>query len=291
MKQPSSEDPTSSEIAALDVDTGCPAALAQTRRGGARPGFYLAPSEDERRAAHAAVAQLLRSEGVGDAASFGYEVVPLEGWSDAVLLREIDDKKRGGGAYVVRKGSSSSLVVEAPHTFYDEGTFPLACELFQRTRARALFINTVHRYKASPAGADGKHPSDMAHSAASIFQAATEAAVEVVPTLTVVQLHGFADRKLGARAVVSSGERRGGAPLVARVAKGLEEVVGPRILKYPEDTNELGATTNVQGAVVRRANGQFVHIEMDDGLRRDLLRDPTLRGKALDALGNALQAP
>jgi hypothetical protein len=291
MRPPSSEAPTTSETAALDVDTGCPAALAATRHSGARPGSYVAPSEDDRRAAHAAVAKLLRSEAVGDAASFGYEVVPLEGWSDAVLLREIDGKKRGGGAYVVRKGSSSSLVVQAPHTFHDEGTFPLACELFQRTRARALFINTVHRYKASSAGADGKHPSDMAHAVASTFQAATEAAVEVVPSLTVVQLHGFADRKLGARAIVSSGERRNGAPLVARVAKNLEEAVGPRILKYPEDTSELGATTNVQGAVVRRANGQFVHIEMDDVLRRDLLRDATLRGKALDALGNAVQGP
>lgn len=281
----------STEDAGLDVDTGCPGALAATRQGGLRPDSYVPPTDDERRAAHATVAKLLRGEAVSDAAAFGFEIVPLEGWSDVVLLREIGDKKRGGGAYVVRKGSSSALVVQAPHTFYDVGTFPLACELFQRTRARALFINTVHRYKTSPAGADGTHPSDMAHSPASTFQAATEAAVEVIPKISVLQLHGFADRKLGARAVVSTGERRGGSPLVARVARALEDVVGPRILKYPEDTNELGATTNVQGAIVRRAGGRFLHIEMDDGLRNDLLRGAALRAKALDALGATLAAP
>ena len=286
-----STSPAASDSAALDTDTGCPAALAETRRGGTRPGAYVAPTEAQRRAAHAAVAKLLRGESVGDVAAFGFEVVPLEGWGDAMLLREVADQRRGGGAYVVRKGGSSTLVVQAPHTFFDEGTFPLACELFQRTRARALFINTVHRYKAAPQTSDGKHPSDMAHAAASTFQSATEAAVEVVPRVSVVQLHGFADRQLGGRAVVSSGEKRGGSPHVARVARALEEIVGPRILKYPEDTSELGATTNVQGAIVRRAGGQFLHIEMADGLRRDLLRDAALRAKVLDALAAALAGP
>jgi hypothetical protein len=283
--------PSSAEIAALDVDTGCPAALAETRRGGTKPSSFVAPSDDERRAVRAAVAKLLRGEPVSDAASFGYEVVPLEGWADAVLLREVADKRRGGGAYVIRKGGASSLVVQAPHTFFDEGTFPLACELFQRSHARALFINTVHRYKASPQGADGKHPSDMAHNPATLFQSATEAAIEVVPKIFVVQTHGFADRKVGARAVVSNGEKRGGSPLVARVARSLEDVVGPRILKYPEDTNELGATTNVQGSIVRRAGGQFLHIEMDDRLRKDLLSDAKLRAKALDALATTIAGP
>jgi len=75
------------------------------------------------------------------------------------------------------------------------------------------------------------------------------------------------------------------------VARAIEEIVGPRVLKYPEDTSELGATTNVQGAIVRRAGGQFLHIEMADGLRRDLLRDAALRAKVLDALGAALAGP
>lgn len=237
------------------------------------------------------MARLLRGENASDTASFGFEIAPLEGWSDTVLLREAGDERRGGGAYVVRKGGASSLIVQAPHTFYDEGTFPLACELFHRTRARALFINTVHRYRGAAAGPDGKHPSDVAHAADSMFQALTEAAVDALPKLVVVQLHGFAEREIPARAVVSAGTRRPGAGVVARGARALEDVVGPRVLRFPEDTGELGATTNVQGAIVRRAGGLFLHVEMAEGLRRDLLRDASLRGRALDAIGNSVTAP
>jgi len=125
-----------------------------------------------------------------------------------------------------------------------------------------------------------------------MFQAATEGAVDAIPRTSVVQLHGFAERGVGGRAVVSTGEKRAGSPLVARSSRALEAVVGPRILKYPEDTNELGATTNVQGVVVRRAaGGQFLHVEMEEGLRRDLLRDAALRGRALDAIGAAISGP
>jgi hypothetical protein len=271
--------------------SACPAALASARRDGSRPNVYVAPSPDELRAARTALTRLLRGDAVENAAAFGFEVVPIEGWPDAVLLREAGDRRRGGGAYVVRKASKSKLVVQAPHTFHDEGTLPLACELFQRTGARALFINTVHRYKGAPAGSDGSHPSDVAHSPASLFQAATEGAVEAIPGIHVVQMHGFAERQPAARAVFSSGEKRAASPVVARVARALEGAVGPRVLRYPDDTNELGATKNVQGVVVRRAAGVFVHIEMDDGLRRELLRDASLRVKALDALGASLDSP
>jgi hypothetical protein len=281
---PAPEPPSSAETALLDVDTGCPAMLAETRTGGTRPGSFVAPSDADMAKAKSALTKLLKGGDVAaDAKEFGFEVVPLEGWPDAVLLREMKDRRHGGGAYVVRKGSSSNLLVQAPHTFFDEGTFPLACELFQRTKARALYINTAHRYKASPPGGD-RAAADVAHSPQTLFQAATEGAADAVSKISVVQLHGFADRKLGGRAVVSTGEKNAGSPYVAKVAAALEAVVGPKILKYPEDTSELGATTNVQGAVIRRAGGRFLHIEMADGLRRDLGGNASLRAKALDAL-------
>jgi hypothetical protein len=273
-----------------DAPTECPAALADTRRDGTRANSYVEPTDDERRAARVAMTALIKSGASGDLGAFGFEEVPLEGWPGTVLVREKGDKRRGGGAYVVRKGSTSTLLVEAPHTFYDEGTLPLACDLFQRTKARALFINTVHRYKASP-GENGKHPSDVAHNPIALFQAMTEGVVDALPKLTVVQLHGFANHEVAAKAVVSSGEKKGGAPLVARAQSVLEAAIGGRVVKFPEDTNELGATTNVQGMAVRRAGGRFLHIEMDDVLRRDLNNDAALRAKALGALGALLLEP
>jgi len=282
------------DAANLDVDTSCPTALAETRRGGMQPNAYVVPKAEDLRRGRALMARLLRGEKTDDPASLGFEIVPLEGWPDVVLLREAGDKRRGGGAYVIRKGGTSSLVVQAPHTFYDQGTFPLACELFQRAHARALFINTVHRYRGSPADENGNHASDVAHSANSMFHAFTEGAVEALAKVApprVVQLHGFAERNIPAHAVVSTGEKRPGGAVVARVAQALEGVVGPRVLKYPEDTKELGATTNVQGVFVRRAGGIFVHVEMEEGTRRDLLRDASLRARALDAIGTSVMAP
>ena len=275
----------------MDIDRGCPTALADTRRGGTRPNSFSAPTDAEMAKARAALAKLIKGGDIAaDAKDFGFEVVPLDTWPDAVLVREIDGRHRGGGAYVVRKNSTSSLIVQAPHTFYDEGTFPLACEFFQRTKARALYINTTHRYKSAPESS-GKFPADVAHAPVTIFQSATEGAVDAIPKLSIVQLHGFADRKLGGRAVVSTGEKKQGGPYVAKVASALEAVVGPKILKYPDDTNELGATTNVQGSIVRRAGGSFLHVEMADNLRRDLVGDATLRQKALDALAGAIVNP
>jgi len=68
-------------------------------------------------------------------------------------------------------------------------------------------------------------------------------------------------------------------------------VVGEGVLRFPDDTLELGATTNVQGAAVRRSGGRFLHIEMDETLRRDLNSDASLRDRALDAIAGVMRAP
>lgn len=273
---------TDSAADASDADA-CPAILAATRAGGTRPGSYRPPTEEERKTARAAFASLVRG-GTPDVAAIGFELVPVPQWPGVVLLRELPDRKRGGGAYVLRVGSPSTFVVQAPHTFFDEGTLPLACNLFQRSRARALFINTTHRYKSAAESRGGEHPADVAHAGDTLFLAMTEGLLEAMPAVDVIQLHGFQNREASARAVVSSGERRPGSPLVARARESFEAVVGPRIMAYPEDTAELGATTNVEGLATRRSGGRFLHIEMDGELRRSLNADATLRGRALDAL-------
>jgi hypothetical protein len=279
-----------------DMITECPAALLEARRDGTLPNRYVVPTEDERAKMKALVTKLLArgdaglAEARAEAGKFGFEIVDASEVAGVVVVREIATRRRGGGAYLVRLGSASHLVVQAPHTFFDVGTLPLACEMFRREDARALFVNTMHRYKGAPADANGDHPSDVAHAPSSLFQSATEGALEAVPGASVVQLHGFATREPPARAVVSSGERRAGHPLVARAAAALTGVVGGPVLKYPDDTSELGATTNAQGMIVRAAGGRFLHVEMDEGLRRDLACDPALRGRAFDALARALEA-
>jgi len=278
-----------------DMTLGCPAALVEARRDGALPNRFVVPSQDERSRMRALMAHLLGAappslaDARTEAASFGFEIVDVPEHAGLVVLREIASRRRGGGAYLLRLGSASRLVVQAPHTFYDEGTLPLACDLFDRSGARALFINTVHRYKGAPADANGEHPSDVAHALETLFQSATEGAIAGVKGVVVVQLHGFATREPRARAVVSSGERREENPFVARAAEALEGAVGKPVLRYPRDTSELGATTNAQGMIVRAAGGRFLHVEMDEGLRRDLGCDAALRGRAFEALARVLE--
>lgn len=291
--------PTTREEPVRAVDVRCPQALLETRDGGLDPDRYVVPSDPERRALRDAIASLIvgRGDAKDHAAKAGFELVDL-GDDRGVLVREVAGKRRGGGAYVVRPGSTSRLFVQAPHTFHDEGTLPLAYELFARARAAALFVSTAHRYKAAPKTAAGAWPADVAHARDSFFQAATEGALRARTTPSVVvQLHGYGEREGGGAAVVSAGVRTPGHPLVARATTALGRIVSTAasantagsVLRFPDDHGELGATTNVQGAIVREAGGQFLHVELAAPLRRALLDDATLRASFLATLADALE--
>ncbi len=279
------------------LDTRCPAALEATRDGGLDADRYRIPTDAERHAIRDTIQALVagdRAEAQKHVGKAGFEIVDLPEM-EAVLVREVG-KKRGGGAYVVRVASSSRLVVQAPHTFFDEGTLPLACELFERSRGQALFISTAHRYKSAPKDASGNWPADVAHAKDSLFQAATIGLLKTkpkhAPSWTVVQVHGFGERESGGAMVLSAGVRTPGQSIVSRASLALGRVVDQQhgaILRFPEDQNELGATTNVQGSIVREAGGQFLHVEMAAPMRRVLLENSTLRANVLATLADALE--
>jgi hypothetical protein len=105
--------------------------------------------------------------------------------------------------------------------------------------------------------------------------------------LTAVQLHGFAKRESGMRVVLSSGARVTGDALVSRAATMLSPIAGD-VRRFPVDTQELGATKNVQGQAVRDAGGRFLHVELEARLRKSLLQDDALRAQFLDALARAI---
>lgn len=276
------------------VPKGCSAALIAARRGGTDADRYVVPTEAERAAIQEVVSRLAaHGSAERDAASSqaqlaGYEIVDVAETPNVVLVRELESRRRGGGAYVLRLGSRSGLVVEAPHTFFDEGTLPLACELFERGGAVALFIDTAHRYKAAERDERGAHPADVAHASDSLFQAATEGMLRARPGATVVQLHGFAQRESGAAVVLSNGAPQPGDALVTRAAKHLDAVLGPGVQRFPEDTKDLGATKNVQGILARGAGARFLHVEIEASVRKALLGDAQLLARFVDALTQAV---
>src|SRR5690606_8420345 len=99
----------------------------------------------------------------------------------------------GGGAYLFRQSESRAgreLVFQAPHSVFDRGTGELALASFLEAgdRARALFVNTMHRYERK-GRAPGERDSgaDAAHNPEHLFSIATAALLETVPDLEVVQ--------------------------------------------------------------------------------------------------------
>jgi hypothetical protein len=64
-----------------------------------------------------------------------------------------------------------------------------------------------------------------------------------------------------------------------------------KVERFPDESSELGATTNVQGALVRKSGGRFLHVEMSSDLRKKLLADGELRARYLEALARSLSEP
>lgn len=277
------------------------------RRLWPRPGprAYGPASVEEQRALGGLIGRMLTEDAspsglAADARAAGYVV---EGWvlGGARVLAAVEAEKRGGGAYLVRVGSTSPVVLQAPHAFFDLGTERIALAMFAAEKGwpRALFVNTIHRY----VGIDGvkvrqdNAPADPCHNPEHLFNYATRAAIEAVDGAEVVQLHGFGeDGGAGpAFAAIVSG---GGKPATSRsreVAVALRGVLGSVAL-YPEDTDELGALNNAQKRAVHEFNEvqgrsgasfaarRFVHVELSAAARQQLRDDEPLRGRVAAAL-------
>ena len=291
-------EPAAAEVyVAIDVEEAA-------RRLWPRPGptAYGPASAAERAALGRLIGRMLTEDPTpkglaADAAAAGYAV---EGWrlgGERVLVAlEATERRRGGGAYLVRVGSTSPTILQAPHGFFDVGTERVALEMFAAERGwpRALFVNTIHRY----IGVDGvkarrdENPADPCHAADHLFTAATAAAIATVPRAEVVQLHGFGDEGEDApafAAIVSGGTKE--VTVRSRgVAAGLRGALALPVGLYPVDTDKLGATTNVQGREIRAYNERsggaatFVHVELSATVRRQLATDPALRQRVAAAL-------
>lgn len=262
---------------------------------------YIPPRQEEEEALTALVVSLLDvvSSGRMDGFSALQHSASLQRlWVERVVvgplqflaLTEAPGAARGWGAWIFRVGPApGEVILQAPHTFFDMGTGPLALEALARHPFRALGFNTVHR--GTKAGGEGEEPSDtdVAHNPNHPFQAVTRALERLGP-LALVQLHGFkSDPETGtATVIVSNGTKDAEAPLRDAVAESLARVLeGVRV--YPKDLSALGGTRNVQGKAVRSWNATpFLHLELSGSLRDKLQRDAALKGQVLDALARPL---
>ncbi|WP_437604974.1 hypothetical protein WMF20_27730 [Sorangium sp. So ce834] len=125
--------------------------IAPLRKGGRH--LIAEPPNDAEEAAYvtwitsAGVAAQNRQPPPAAPPGFALRAVPgRELW----VLSEDDSRRRGAAAVVLRIGAAAPLIVEAPHTFFDQGTLPIALAIFEAQRARALIVNTSHRYGGGP---------------------------------------------------------------------------------------------------------------------------------------------
>ncbi|MCC6556180.1 MAG: hypothetical protein IT372_24735, partial [Polyangiaceae bacterium] len=126
-------------------------ARLEPRRKGGRTLQVVPPDEAEERVHEAwilAAARAARRGGSPPAAPPGFKIAVIPGQS-AWLLSE-GPERRGAGALVLRVGEAAPVLVEAPHTFFDQGTLQMAASTYAAQRARALLINTAHRYGGRP---------------------------------------------------------------------------------------------------------------------------------------------
>lgn len=215
------------------------------------------------------------------AESLGFSLSKLDYRGEILWsLREQPDQLRGAGTYVFRPmaGTSSPLIVQAPHGYHDEGTAALAARLFESLPdATALYLNTVHRYAKEVTDEHAvRFPSDAAHNDAGWFHMATVAAAKHLPQTTVLQVHGYAGQEGEAAAVVSAGDTANAPDFLVAYAEALKRLWGPevRVKTFPDEINKLGATQNVQGRLINgTGSGRFIHVELSKTLRERLLKD------------------
>jgi hypothetical protein len=140
--------------------------LNRSRRGGRKSVTYREPTRVEE-LAHAAwvreaMAAAIEGKPPPTTAPKGFKLVDMKGvW----VLRELRNTRRGAGTLVLRPGTARPILVEAPHTFFDHGTLPVALAVFEAQKARALMINTAHRNLARDAAkptADKKQQASTA---------------------------------------------------------------------------------------------------------------------------------
>ncbi len=218
----------------------------------------------------------------------------------------VETRARGAGAYVFRVGGVPEdgplILLQAPHAYYDLGTGELAAQMFftpgaaTSARPRALFTNTIHRYQLSPGDKKKRatNPADVAHNPEHAYTTATAAFARAAGrSVRVIQLHGFGARTddetegdpATVAVVVSAGDAAGSTATTSSIASQLATILGEGVRRFPEDVQMLGATTNVQGRLLRGIRGaSFVHVEMSAAVRKRLASDAATRGRVADAL-------
>lgn len=202
------------------------------------------------------------------------------------VAREYSTTCRGQGFYIFNEQHTSINLLQIPHRFNDSGTGRIASHWVRGNSMSAIAWNTTPRTTLDAA----QNKADLAHRWDNYFVPLTQAYAEVYPAGRIIQLHGFSSDKrrtpAGRQAsiIVSAGHSWPG-----NEARGLQTCLKAglkgKVLLFPYEVKELGATRNVQGRFMRSlGHNGFVHLEFSNALRKRLKNNHG----ALDAIGQCL---
>jgi len=207
-------------------------------------------------------------------------VIETQGSGRILLLTERSDRVEGKGRYLLRVGTHAGVLLEAPHSTDDLFTGDIVQQLFLGHPFAGAGFNSLSRWSVDRDADFG----DLARRDDSALIAFGSAFLSEQPGGTVVQIHGFDSEKRGeasfadADIVVSEGTATP-SPQTQAHRDCLDRLLPGRVLLYPDDTRELGATLNATGRIAREAGGRFLHLELSPSLRGRLRGDPALSGR------------
>lgn len=261
-----------------------------------RSDYYERVSTAQHAALEASFLSLFRERSGDDIAKF-FDLQRAD-WGDHEVLLAASKPDLGWGVWGYNPASEYKLFLQAPHRFFDIDTAVIAEVAWRDNMAQLYMLNSVHRNAGKKQ--DPRANSDISNARRSALLAASEAWLAVNPAGTIAQLHGFAKSKRStvqgrqADIILSHGTRERFLPgtRLQEVQACLANLLNVQVLRYPEETGELGGTKNNVASAMRRwgKSEQFIHVEMSRGVRAMLAADPEKAQQALRCIAGAKSA-
>ena len=187
-----------------------------------------------------------------------------------LIISESREPYYGQGIYIIRKQSDSTMLLQAPHAFYDLGTASIAIKLMYENDIKALAINTTHRRNG-----------DMAHKSNTVFSIFSRVFAKMHHHASVTQLHGFnSEKRQQTRqldVILSNGTVLNYHPLLKQ-SHCIKKTVGLSSRVYPAEISVLGGTRNTIRKVLSLIeNTRFEHIELSFRARQLLKKSKKVR--------------
>lgn len=247
---------------------------------------YVAPSASELAAMRKVFVRLLKGETASavaaDLHALGWDVFTKSAagvtWT---VVAEASGQRRGRGLYAFSRTGRHAL--QAPHVPSDALTGRILLRYADDGLPRALAWNTLPRRTA-----------DLAHLDGTYLIAFSRAFAQVYPSELIVQLHGFDVRRrrsaAGAQSSAIVSAAHGNPPSELKSAvRCMQQKIEKHTRLYGVDVRELGGRTNsVARALHSDAYEGFIHVELNQPLRKQLADVPARRRALLDCLGGTL---